>query len=71
MKFWIEIDKDLCKGCSVCIPECPKNVIELGSQFNKKGWRYAVPERNDSCIGCKKCAMVCPDVAIRVLKGGN
>ena len=69
MKFWIEINKDTCKGCSLCIPECPKKVIEMGDKFNSKGWRYALPVRNDDCIGCKKCAVACPDVAIKVLKG--
>lgn len=68
MKFYIEIDKELCKGCSLCIPECPKNVIELSSMFNNKGWRYVVPIRNQDCIGCKKCAIVCPDVAIKVIR---
>lgn len=68
MGFYIEIDGELCKGCQLCIPECPENVIGLGENFNSKGWRYAEPFRNSDCIGCKKCAVVCPDVAIKVWK---
>ncbi len=70
MSFYIEIDGELCKGCSLCIPECPKNVIEIGKKFNAKGWQYAEPVRNSDCIGCKKCAVACPDVAIKVWKEG-
>ncbi len=68
MGFYIEIDGEICKGCSICIPECPKNVIGIGDNFNVKGWRYAVPFKNEDCIGCKKCAIVCPDAAIKVWK---
>lgn len=68
MKFYIEIDAEVCKGCQICIPECPKGVIALGKHFNVKGWQYAVPEKNELCIGCKKCATMCPDVAIRVVQ---
>ncbi|OGS09252.1 MAG: hypothetical protein A2204_06280 [Elusimicrobia bacterium RIFOXYA1_FULL_47_7] len=68
MKFYIEIDAEICKGCRICIPECPKEVIELSEHFNTKGWQYADPVRNEDCIGCKKCAAVCPDVAIKIFK---
>jgi 2-oxoglutarate ferredoxin oxidoreductase subunit delta len=68
MKHYIEIQSEVCKGCRLCIPECPKDVIEIGDSFNKKGWVYAVAAHNELCIGCKKCAIVCPDVAIRVFK---
>ena len=68
MKFRIEIDSELCKGCRLCIPECSKNVIEIGDQFNRKGWQFAVPARNEDCIGCKRCVTVCPDVAIKLIR---
>lgn len=68
MRFRIEIDEELCKGCQLCIEACPKDVIELGHKFNVKGWRYAEPKPESNCIGCKQCAIVCPDVAIRVIR---
>jgi NAD-dependent dihydropyrimidine dehydrogenase PreA subunit len=27
---FIEIDPELCKGCKLCIPICPKEVIAIG-----------------------------------------
>jgi len=66
MKSYIEINSEICKGCILCIPECPKNVIVLSANFNSKGWRYAIPENNKDCIGCTRCAVVCPECAIIV-----
>ncbi len=68
MRFYIEINPHICKGCGLCIPECPKDVIKLGEEFNKNSWRYAIPVKNENCIGCKRCAIVCPEVAIKVIK---
>lgn len=68
MKFHIQISSEVCKGCGLCVAECPKNVIEIGDKFNSKGWQFSTPTRNDDCIGCRRCATVCPDVAIKVIK---
>ena len=68
MKNRITIDKERCKGCSLCIPVCPKNVIGLSEDFNAKGWRYACVEKESDCTACKQCYMMCPDVAIRIWK---
>jgi Pyruvate/2-oxoacid:ferredoxin oxidoreductase delta subunit len=29
-------DVEKCKGCSVCVPACPKEVIELAKEVNAK-----------------------------------
>lgn len=63
----IVINKDVCKGCGLCVRACPKGVIELGKEINKSSYKYAVPV-NDNCIGCKACALTCPDIAIEVFK---
>lgn len=70
MKYRIEIDCEKCKGCRLCIPECPKNLLKAAEKFNKKGWQYIEYDNRsaEACIGCKKCATVCPDVAIRIVK---
>lgn len=68
MSYKIEIDSDLCKGCSLCIPECRNSVISIGNHFNQKGWQYAVTNDKKECIGCKKCILICPDAAITLKK---
>jgi 2-oxoglutarate ferredoxin oxidoreductase subunit delta len=64
----IDVDKEKCKGCGVCITACPTHVIQLAKQVNGKGYNYAHMEKPEACIGCTNCAMVCPDSVITVYK---
>ena len=54
----IEIDRDLCNGCGVCITVCPTETISL-----REG--KAVVSGGES-IFCGHCEAVCPQEAIRV-----
>ncbi len=67
VKGSIVIDIERCKGCEVCVPACPEEVIALAKQVNSKGYRYAQPV-NDGCTGCTNCAVVCPDGVITVYR---
>lgn len=69
----ITIDRELCKGCTMCISLCPKNLITTSSKLNRKGYfpaEYMEMEEkeNHACTGCTICAIVCPDVAIEVYR---
>lgn len=65
----IIIDERFCKGCELCISECPKNLLSMADRINKFGYYPAVFTNNDGmCNGCTLCAIVCPDVAIEVSK---
>lgn len=68
VKGAIVVDVQKCKGCGVCIPACPSQVIELAKEVNGKGYPYAYMEQPDECIGCANCAIVCPDGVITVYK---
>ncbi len=75
MKGRIDIDRELCKGCGLCITVCPKDQIQISDQLNKKGYYPAHYKEEDvtdvnelQCIGCCMCAITCPDVAIEVYK---
>ena len=57
----LEINRDWCKGCGICIKYCPKQVLELDG---KEKARAARPE---DCICCKMCELRCPDLAIEVI----
>ena len=64
----IVVDTEKCKGCSVCISNCPTNTIALAKEVNSKGYNYAYMASPDSCTGCTNCATVCPDTCITVYR---
>jgi 2-oxoglutarate ferredoxin oxidoreductase subunit delta len=63
----IKIDKEHCKGCQLCLINCPKGLIKIDSSLNKKGIKPAVFVKG-RCNGCRFCAVICPDGAIEVYR---
>lgn len=66
-KGTILINKELCKGCELCILACPEGAIVLSEEINIKGYRVAALSM-EVCGGCTNCALVCPDGAITVYR---
>lgn len=64
----IKVDKNMCKGCKLCIVTCPVKILDLSKDLNASGDNYCVQDDSSKCIGCSFCAMVCPDAAIEVYK---
>ena len=64
----LEISRESCKSCKLCVSVCPKKVLEIGGEINKKGYRYVVDAHPEACIACCMCAQVCPDCVIEVFK---
>jgi 2-oxoglutarate ferredoxin oxidoreductase subunit delta len=62
----IEIDRERCKGCELCVHFCPKKCIVIEDAYNRKGYRPAKFDKPDECTGCAICARMCPDVCIEV-----
>lgn len=60
----IEVDKDLCKGCGICVEFCPNHVLEMSTEMNKNGFHMPKPAHTESCTLCGLCEMYCPDFAI-------
>ena len=68
MKGAIVVNEDRCKGCSVCIIACLKDVLALAKKVNPSGYPYVEPVNSEACIGCASCAIVCPDGCITVYR---
>jgi 2-oxoglutarate ferredoxin oxidoreductase subunit delta len=67
IKGTVEIAKEICKGCELCIVACPQESLHLSRQINLRGYRFA-ELKDDNCTGCLNCALVCPDSAITVYR---
>jgi len=63
----IEINIENCKGCELCVNECPQESLQMSKNINKKGYHYAVLV-DDTCTGCTNCALVCPEAIITVYR---
>jgi 2-oxoglutarate ferredoxin oxidoreductase subunit delta len=69
-KGWIEVNDLYCKGCSLCVSVCPKDVLALDmNRLTPKGYHPAYLIK-DGCTGCAICAIICPDAAITVFREG-
>lgn len=68
MTGYIEIDRELCKGCEICISFCPKSAISPSEKLNANGYLPASFNKDGECTGCAICALVCPEVAIEVYR---
>ena len=63
----IKINKDRCKGCYLCIANCPNGCIKISAGMNVKGVKPAVFS-GSKCSGCAMCAVICPECIIEVYR---
>ena len=63
----IKIAKDKCKGCYLCITNCPNGRIKIAPEMNVKGVKPAYFS-GGKCTGCPMCAIICPDCVITVYR---
>jgi len=62
----VTIDVERCKGCELCIPACPPDVLTMSEARNEIGACY--PELAPGCTGCGACLLVCPDFCFEVYR---
>jgi 2-oxoglutarate ferredoxin oxidoreductase subunit delta len=60
----VHIIVDRCKGCGFCVEYCPKEILVLSDEFNKKGYHPPKVVKDGECVNCNLCEMICPDFAI-------
>ena len=66
----VVIDRELCKGCYLCIRACPVKVLDKDTAPNSTGTYPAKPAEPEKCIACGNCYEVCADVCIEVFESG-
>jgi 2-oxoglutarate ferredoxin oxidoreductase subunit delta len=62
----VTIAVDRCKGCELCIPACPPDVLSMSEDLNEMGFRY--PVLHPGCTGCQACQLICPDWVFTVFR---
>ena len=63
----LHIASDRCKGCELCVTECPKHVLALDrGTVNALGYHPVVLTDPPGCTSCALCARVCPDAVFTV-----
>ena len=63
----IKINRARCKGCYLCVVNCPNNLIKIEKELNIKGVKAAC-FYGGKCTGCAMCAIICPDGVIEVYR---
>lgn len=68
IKGYIEVDRERCKGCGLCVEACPKDCLRLSECVNRMGYYYVEQQRPEACTSCTACGVMCPDGCITVYR---
>ena len=64
----VQINKDACKGCGICIAMCPVKILEFSDELNIRGVHFPKITQEEKCTKCENCMIYCPDFAVVVKK---
>lgn len=66
----IEVDKEVCIGCGLCVKVCPGDVLML-DENKKPAPNAAIADLtggDQACASCGACQAICPQEAITITK---
>lgn len=64
----VEIKRELCKGCGLCVEFCPKHLLKLSDELNAIGYHPAELHDAAACTACALCAVMCPETGMSVYR---
>ena len=64
----LEIDRDRCKACRLCIDVCNKHILALAEDLNAKGYHPIAIHEPEKCTACALCGIMCPEGALAIYK---
>lgn len=62
----IKLSTERCKGCYLCVANCPKQALSVSDEVNGKGVKIVQVDQ-EKCIGCGSCYAMCPDLVFEIL----
>jgi Na+-translocating ferredoxin:NAD+ oxidoreductase RNF subunit RnfB len=63
LSHYVQIDKDLCNGCVLCLRVCPTKAIRVRD--------HKVACIEGFCVDCGECIRVCPQGAVKAITTGS
>ena len=62
----VRVLEKYCKGCGLCVPACPKKILYLSEEVDRRGVHVVKIHAETPCTGCLNCTTMCPDAALEV-----
>jgi ferredoxin len=56
----IELNREDCTGCGICLESCRPKALNIGAEQNHYGV-YPVQRRDEACEACGTCYYLCPE----------
>lgn len=61
------VDGTVCRGCLLCVDQCPKQAISPSGQLNSAGYEY-IQVDEEKCVGCGNCYEMCPSSVFKIVE---